>query len=321
MRKLMRCIPVLAAALAALPPGVSAAPYALNFAKVPYLRASDAAALCGLSPVRNSGGLEFAGGGARLRLVAEKLPIQFGGIKIYQCFPTQIRWGESYLSRLDFEKTLLPLSGRRGSVLRRPVRSITLDFGHGGRDKGASGVTSHEKHITLLVGRRVAEILRACGYRVNLTRNSDVYVPLAERCRIQKSSRSDLFVSIHANAARDRSLSGVETFALTPAGAASTSGGKAMHSVYSGNSFDANNLLLAASIQRALLRRTGAIDRGVKRARFAVLRDINAPGVLVELGFISNPREEWLLNSPAYREKLARGIVEGIITYHRLAAK
>ena len=76
-------------------------------------------------------------------------------------------------------------------------------------------------------------------------------------------------------------------------------------------------MLLASSIQRALLKRTGSFDRGVKRARFAVLRDITAPGVLVEVGYLSNPREEKLLLDPAYREKLARAIAEGVIVYHR----
>lgn len=312
---------LLIAAAALAPARVFGAPYALDLGGVRCLRAADAAALCGLSPVRGSGNLEYSGGGARLKLTPRKLPIQFGGIRIYQCFPTQLRGGIPYLSRLDFEKTLLPLSSRRSGVLRRQVRSITLDCGHGGRDKGASGAFSHEKDISLRIGRRVAEILRACGYRVGLTRDRDLFVPLAERGAIQRRARSDLFVSIHVNAARDRALAGVETYALTPAGAASSSGGKPLKTAFSGNSFDANNILLAASIQRALLRRTGAVDRGVKRARFAVLRDLAAPGVLIELGFISNPREERLLNDPAYREKLARGIVEGIIAYHRLATR
>ncbi|MBP5530684.1 MAG: N-acetylmuramoyl-L-alanine amidase, partial [Lentisphaeria bacterium] len=165
---------------------------------------------------------------------------------------------------------------------------------------------------------RVAAILRACGYRVYLTRNGDYYVPLAERCRIQRRHKSDLFVSIHFNAAEKKSFHGIETFALTPAGAASTSGGPPLNKRFFGNFFDANNLLLAYTIQKALLRRTGAFDRGVKRARFAVLKDIDAPGVLVEVGFVSNPREEQMMLNPAYRDKIARGIAEGIIVYHRI---
>jgi len=281
------------------------------------IRASDAAAVCGLSPVLRSGGVEFARGRSRLRLTPRKLPIEYGGIKIYMCYPAMVRKGTLYLSRLDLYKTLLPLSARKSGVIRRHVRTVTIDCGHGGRDRGAAGRRSVEKELTLKLGRRVAEILRVCGYRVHLTRDRDRYVTLPERCRLQRAAKSDLFVSIHVNAAADRSLSGIETFVLTPAGAASSSGGKVLHTSFRGNELDANNLLLGCSLQRSLLRRTGAGDRGVKRARFAVLKDISAPGALVEVGFISNPREERLLNDPAYRERIARGIAEGIVYYHR----
>ena len=260
--------------------------------------------------------MRFARGKTQLSLSAKKLPLYWGGVKVFQCFPVVERKGTPYVSRLDFDKTLIPLALVR-SKKPSPVRSVTIDCGHGGTDKGASGRYSHEKNITLRIGLRVAQILRVCGYRVNLTRARDVFIPLEQRCRIQRSARSDLFVSIHINAAKDKSLSGIETFALTPAGAASTSGGKPGASRFNGNRFDGENLFLAYSIQSALLRRTGAVDRGVKRARFAVLKDINAPGVLVELGFVSNPREERLLNDRAYVEKLARAIAEGIIRYHR----
>ena len=81
------------------------------------------------------------------------------------------------------------------------------------------------------------------------------------------------------------------------------------------NRFDVNNFALACRLQYAMVKRTGAVNRGIRRARFAVLRDISAPGVLVEIGFISNPREERLLNSPAYLERMARGIALGIVSY------
>ena len=129
---------------------------------------------------------------------------------------------------------------------------------------------------------------------------------------------NNLFVSIHVNAVKQRGINGIETFALTPADAPST-GGKKELVRNPANVRDANNFLLAYNLQRALLSRTGAADRGVKRARFAVLRDITAPGALVEVGFITNAKEEKLLNSAAYIEKISRAIAEGIISYHRAA--
>ena len=282
-----------------------------------YAGAGGVVARGGFVPARNSGGRLFVSGRSTLQLIPEKPYCLVNGIRVYQCFPTRSRPGGLLLSSLEAQKTFAPLSARHTGVYRHRVASITIDPGHGGRDQGAAGRLLHEKVATLLLSMRVARLLRNCRYQVHLTRSGDSYVALPERCRLQRRHKSDLFVSIHVNAAERRDLHGIEVFALTPAGAASTSGGKPSHKVFDGNLHDANNLLLAYSIQRALLRRTGAFDRGVKRARFAVLRDIAAPGVLVEIGFISNPREERLLLDPVYRERIARGIAEGIIVYHQ----
>ena len=307
----------LSAAAALLCCALTAAAGEIRYAGVAYVDANTAAAQLGMRPAPNSGGTLFVAGKEKLVFTANKNACSFAGTKIALSFPAIRRDGRLYVSRLDLDKTLAPLSARRTGVVRHRVGTITLDPGHGGRDQGASGRVLREKLATLLLARRVAAILRACGFRVQMTRAFDSFVPLGERCRIQRVSKSDLFVSIHLNAAVNKTLRGIETYALTPAGAASSSGGKPSAKSFSGNRNDANNVLLANAIQRALLKRTGAVDRGVKRARFAVLRDITAPGVLVEVGYLSNFYEEKLLFDPAYREKLARGIAEGIIVYQR----
>jgi N-acetylmuramoyl-L-alanine amidase len=119
---------------------------------------------------------------------------------------------------------------------------------------------------------------------------------------------------------KNKSITGIETYALTPADAPSTNG-KSQLERHPANIRNANNFVLAHALQRAMLTRTRAADRGVKRARFAVLRDVTAPGALVEVGFISNENEEKLLNSKAYIEKLSRAIAEGILTYHRTVSR
>ena len=205
-------------------------------------------------------------------------------------------------------------------VPKHRIQTITLDAGHGGSDTGAIGKISREKNITLKITRRTAAILQACGYKVRLTRYRDNTVPLKTRSAIQRSHKSDLFVSIHVNAVTNRAIRGIETFALTPADAPSSQGKKEFRR-NPANVRDANNFLLAYHLQKALLSRTKATDRGVKRGRFAVLKDISAPGALVEVGFISNPNEEKLLNSPAYIEKISRAIAEGILTYHRTVSR
>lgn len=251
----------------------------------------------------------------RLTVYQEKRYMFLNGVRISQCFSPILRAGTLYVSSLDLARTLDPLLGSRKGF-RHSIRTIMLDIGHGGKDRGAAGKSSFEKDITLRLGRRLAAVLRACGYRVIMTRNSDLYLDLDQRSALQRRYDADLFLSLHINSAADRSVRGIETFCLTPAGAPSSNGGKVVWTKYNGNAFDSNNIVLAYNIQRSLLSRTGAVDRGVKRARFAVLRDIRCPGALIEVGFLSNRQEELNLNSAAYIEKLARGIADGVIQYH-----
>ena len=258
--------------------------------------------------------VSFTGPGRVVTMELMRRRITWNGMPVMLGYPVIMHRNGIYVSDSDWRSTLSLLFFPR-NVRAHRIGVITLDAGHGGSDQGAAGRFSKEKDITLRLVRRVAAILQACRYQVHLVRSSDVAVPLKNRALMQRSRRSDLFISIHVNAARDRSVSGVETYCLTPADAPS-SNGKAELERNLGNVFDANNFMLACRIQSALRKRTGAFDRGVKRARFAVLRDISAPGVLIETGFISHPEEEKKLNDPAYLEKIARGIAEGIVSYH-----
>ena len=237
-------------------------------------------------------------------------------VKVELLLPMVYENTHPWLSVLDWYKTMRPVL-YPATVPRKKISSIMVDMGHGGSDPGALGAFSKEKTITLKVGLRVIEILRAYGFKVHATRTSDISVPLSAIGTMQKNTGSDLFVSIHVNSTANRSVSGVETFCLTPAGAASSNGGKPSKTVYTGNKNDPANMLLAWHIHRGMLKRTNAVDRGIKRARFAVLRDINVPGVLVEIGFISNRQEEKLLNDRKYIDKIAYGIVDGITGFTR----
>ena len=195
--------------------------------------------------------------------------------------------------------------------------SIMLDAGHGGSDPGAMGYFSKEKNITLAAGRRLGQILRSYGFRVRFTRSGDVKIPLEKIGSIQRAHRSDLFISLHVNSAKDRSVSGLETFCLTPFRAPSSGSKKIQRESRRGNYYDENNLALAYSVQKRMLQRSGAADRGVKRANFVILRDLNVPGILIEMGFISHPLEERRLNNSVYIDALARGIAEGIVDYRK----
>lgn len=177
---------------------------------------------------------------------------------------------------------------------------ITLDPGHGGYDSGAVGPTGvKEKDVTLAVALKVGKILQQNGIDVVYTRTSDsvswpsnVSQDLQKRCDISDAAGSKYFVSIHANSADATAARGTETY------------------YYDGSS---EGRRLAEEIQTQLINTTGFIDRGIKTANFYVLRNTSAPSVLVELGFISNPREEALLAEGEFQGKLAQAIAKGII--------
>ncbi len=281
-----------------------------------YSNISDVARNYRLQLVRGNDRIELSGGGNRVVLYPAKRQMYFNNVLIMQSFAPLQRGSVPYQSTVDFTGTLEYLLAP-GEGYERPIRTIMLDIGHGGKDHGAIGKTTNEKSINLRLGRRLAAILAAYGYRVVLTRNSDVFLELGERCRVQKQAKADLFISLHVNSTTDASVRGIETFCLALPGTASSNGGAIGVEKNAGNQFNPNNLLLAYHVQRSLLVRTGAIDRGVKRARFVVLRDIECPGVWVEVGFLSNRQEEANLTNAAYIEKLARGIAEGVVNYRQ----
>lgn len=238
------------------------------------------------------------------------------GVRVMLNFPVAFINGIPYITGFDWHKTFRPLLFP-STLKKHTVYTITIDMGHGGNDPGALGAFSKEKNITLKIGRRLGQILQSYGFKVRFVRNSDIKVPLEKIPLIQRRHRSDLFVSLHINSAKDRSVSGIETYCLTPAYAPSSSSTKIQRTQKPGNNFDGNNLALAYNIQRGMLKRTGAVDRGIKRANFVILRELNAPGVLIEAGFISHRIEERRLNNSVYIDALARGIADGIINYRR----
>jgi N-acetylmuramoyl-L-alanine amidase len=149
-----------------------------------------------------------------------------------------------------------------------------------------------------------------------MTRRDDAYVDLAERAAIAERSGADLLVSLHYNASEaNPAARGVEVYALTPPGARSTNDGSDVGPLHTapGNATDPENLLLAYTLQRYLVEGLpGVVDRGVRRARFAVLRLARMPAVLVEAGFLSNPGDARWISSSDGRRKTADALVRGI---------
>lgn len=276
----------------------------------------DGASGLGAVVSRSSSQIALSRGKERLVFYPDRRYALFNSVRVNLCYPLLMQKTNPYLAKVDYDNLLVPFLGTR-LPYKHKISRIVIDPGHGGRDRGTAGQHLQEKTITLNLANRVANILRAYGYKVELTRTRDTTLSLGARSAYANKRDADLFISIHVNSAADRSVRGIETFCLTPEGAASSNSGKPVASRYTGNAKNPNNFLLAYHLQRSMLLQTKASDRGVKFARFAVLRDIRCPGALVEVGFVSNRSDEANLGSAAYQDKLARGIAAGILNYHR----
>jgi len=204
-------------------------------------------------------------------------------------------------------------------VRARPIDTVVIDPGHGGSQDGTKNESLGilEKEMTLDVSLRLAEHLEEAGLKAVLTRYDDRLVGLDDRSKMANGLKADLFVSVHFNAALNKDAQGLETYMLTPAGQPSSSsekvGGDSV--AYPGNRFDLQNFELAYRIQDSLLERLGREDRGVKKARFRVLKSLDCPGVLAECGFVSNQNEALLVSTAGYRERVAQALADAIIEY------
>ncbi|MBI4023437.1 MAG: N-acetylmuramoyl-L-alanine amidase [Verrucomicrobia bacterium] len=229
------------------------------------------------------------------------------------------------ISETDVRKTLDPVL-RAWAAPRRKVRTVMIDPGHGGEDQGTQGYRGTlEKRVTLDMAARVEKFIRRSGFETLMTRRTDTYVSLEDRSQLANASEADVFVSLHFNSAKPNPLpKGVETYCLTPVGLASTGSirrqlGMGGFDEEPGNQFDRQNMVLAYVVQQKILKALPeAEDRGVRRARFFVIKATERPSILIEGGFLSNPSEEKRILNPSYRDKLAAAIAEGVKRYAAL---
>lgn len=222
---------------------------------------------------------------------------------------------------------------------RYSIKTIVLDAGHGGKDPGAIGrrLGIKEKRLTLSIAKKLKSILEDNGVRVIMTRDSDEFISLPERARIANSSGADLFISIHINASRSRSMNGFECYYLSEA---TNDNARALEAFENATlKTDEGTVVEHTSILDKTLwdmkltenRREsaqlagdicGAVDnslvtrnRGVKTARFYVIKFTRIPSVLVEVGYLSNKFEELKLKDDSYADRMADVIAKGILTY------
>ncbi|AEA33012.1 N-acetylmuramoyl-L-alanine amidase family protein [Hippea maritima] len=221
---------------------------------------------------------------------------------------------------------------------RRPI--IVIDPGHGGKDPGAIGILDKEKNVVLSIGRYVARMLKADGYKVYMTRNKDVYPTLADRVELANKVKADVFVSIHANYSpkKRRDAKGLEVYFLN-----TTSDKRALSLAARENGMSLSQLgdlnriilsliqtkkiqyskVLASKVYREMLLHgiriyKGYKGRGVKQAPFYVLVGTRCPSILIETAFINNPTDAVYLHKNSFKKALAMGIALGIEQFLRL---
>jgi N-acetylmuramoyl-L-alanine amidase len=239
-------------------------------------------------------------------------------LKFILSYPVVEHGGQLCLSRMDLVKLIEPVM--RPSRIRNaePIDTVVLDAGHGGHDNGALSTYGNEKSFALDTVLRAKEMLVAAGYRVILTRSDDTFIPLDDRVRIANQYPRAIFIAVHFNSGGWGT--GVETYSLAPRGVPSMmSDGPAVTDFVecAGNARDAENIALATASHAALVVKTRMFDRGLKRARFVVIRDIKIPGVLLECGFLSNPYDAKLVATPLYRQTLATAVVTAVQNYRK----
>ena len=177
-----------------------------------------------------------------------------------------------------------------GLEARAQSRTVVIDPGHGGHDRGGvPGQRIGEKQMTLDVSQRLKRVLESNGYRVVMTRNSDEFIPLGQRAAIANRNRGATFVSVHFNSARRAGANGIETYY-----------------------YRRDSVNLAANIHRNVVAVASTENRGIRRRGYFVLRRTSIPSVLVECGFLTNSSEGRQVLNPNYRQKLAEAIARGI---------
>lgn len=248
--------------------------------------------------------------------------------KVYLGFPIILHHNKLWISQKDCDYTLSPLLTPQRFRPVPKLHHIVIDPGHGGKDRGTENKALQlvEKNLTLDVALRLEKILKQEGFKVTLTRHNDHFVDLYDRSKKANQLKADLFISIHFNAValNTQKVSGTETYILPPSQQPSSDRNDLLpqdNQIYPGNHLNTWNMLLGYYIQSSLLKNLHTEDRGLKKARFAVLKDLQCPGVLVESGFLTHPEEGKKISTHAYRQSIAESIAQGVLHYQKVLKK
>jgi N-acetylmuramoyl-L-alanine amidase len=224
-----------------------------------------------------------------------------------------------YVSRIDLAKLIDPVLRPNFIQNAGDFRTVILDPGHGGKDPGATNPYGTEANYNVKVAGIAKKLLEAKGFKVVMTRDTDIYQSLQERVDFANAvQENSIYISIHFNSG-GRSARGIETFTLSPPGIShyGSEWKESDNQSRAGNEHDSANIALATSVHGSVLRRLGknTLDRGIKRARFSVLSGVRHPAILLEGGFMSHPYEARLIENELYQNAIAGEIVNAIAKY------
>lgn len=298
---------------------------------VNYVTLRNVKAFYGFDKMSFKSGITLENRSVRIQLRSGSQQCRMNGVLFILSHSIVPSNGKYLISRTDLVKLIDPVMRPAYIGNATGFRTVVIDAGHGGHDSGSQGHFKHEKYYTLKVARLVRDLLQKKGYRVVMTRDSDVFISLANRVRIaNKYKGSAIFISIHFNSGNSRA-NGIETFTVSPVGVPHLGRGirDRDFNLVPGNIMDSASIALAtAAHSRTLLYLNNPkgnnyriSDRGIKRARFNVLTGIQIPAILLEGGFISNRNEAAKIDTLVYQQTLAAAVARAVKVYGDSIAK
>ncbi len=298
----------------------ASSPRVMWFSGEPFVSMRDISRFYGMEYLRPSSEVvELKSRWSNLVFNTKSRRFELNGVVVWLHEGPRIHRNDWIITRTDAQRMIDPILRPNAHLRGRTPRVVVIDPGHGGRDKGAVGGRNVQEKLAVMdISRRMRAHLETMKIRSVLTRDSDVFLSLDRRVQISNRNRADLFVSVHLNASTNASAHGIESFILTSPGFPSTNSSdrkRVPKIAHPGTPFDNRSTAAGYALQRHMLDTTGAEDRGLRQSRFHVLKEVKAPAVLVEGGFLSNRREQDRILHASYRDRLALGVARGISEY------
>lgn len=319
-------------------PSVPAAVKSVRLGGVNYVGAESFGARFGLQASTSDHGrkLTLRSKWTTIEFEADSRECAVNDLRVFLGDATRVFRGDIVISQIDADKLITPMLLPGDDEKRIPdLRLIVLDPGHGGGDPGKENrrLGVNEKTLALDTAKRLQRALEQAGYKVIMTRTDDRQLgpdkvsDLQHRAEIANKAGADLFISLHYNAveAGANRVTGVEVYTLTPQRQYSTADpehedDRGAAEFNPGNRYDHWNTVLGYQVHRKMIEDLHASDRGLKRARWAVLRNAECPAILIESGFLSNDSEARRIATPAYRQQIAEAIADGVQAYGNVIA-